>query len=195
MITFKQFLNENESTVITLEDMLDACKPFIDQSRGAFLYRGIQRPEGKFKMETPEEYEYAYLMDVRKDRRPLDTDIDSHRTVDEFLKVQYGIAGRSQTLFVTGDDHVADGYGDVYLILPRGQFKFLWSPDIGDLAGINIPRGEELIDVVERSEFRTDDFHDAIQSGHEIMLDCKDYYAIKDSHSMRRMIKILIAEM
>ncbi|WP_300760234.1 hypothetical protein [Janthinobacterium sp.] len=195
MHSFKQFLSENAAQRITLEQMLDECKPFIDQSHGAFLYRGIQRPEGKFKMETPEDYEYAYRMTVRKDRRPLDTDIEDHRAVDEFLKLQYGIAGRSQTVFVTGDDYVAEGYGEVFLILPRGEFKFLWSPDIGDLAGINIPRGEEMIDVVERSEFRTDDLHEAIQSGHEIMLDCKDYYAIKDSHSMRRMIKILIAEM
>lgn len=195
MITFKQFLNENESTVITLEEMLSECKPFIQQADGQFIYRGMKSPTGEITISTPVGDRAAYRMEVRKDRRPLDTDIETHNFADEWMKREFGIAGRSQALFVTGDANSAKGYGDPYIILPRGDFKFIWSQHVADMADLHFPRGAEKEDIISKAGYQTTDLAKAISSYNEIMINCVDFYAIPNGFTTRQILKDAFHEM
>ncbi len=42
MITFKQFLKEDET--ITLSQVISECKPFLKAAQGEFILRGIKNP-------------------------------------------------------------------------------------------------------------------------------------------------------
>lgn len=193
MITFKQFLKEDAG--ITLEKMLNECKPYIQQAGGQFIYRGIKSPTGEITVSTPAGDRTAYRMEVRKDRRPLDTDIDTHNFADEWMKREFGIAGRSQALFVTGDANSAKGYGEPYIILPRGDFKFIWSQHVADMADLHFPRGEEKEDIISKAGYQTTDLSMAINSYNEIMIDCVDFYAFPNMFTTRQMLKDAFHEM
>lgn len=197
MYSFKKFLMED--TIKYLEDILEECAPFIRESRGRFIYRGIFKPRGEIQIRTPEGRISAYRMDVRQDRRPADSDLVVHQSADSFMKREFNIAGRSQTVFVSGSEQMASGYGKPFIILPRGDFKFLWSPIAGDMA-VKFEVDEEytiseIEDKLRDMKYQTTDLPKAIASTHEIMIECKDYYAIPDSAGVRDMIKILISEM
>ncbi|WP_300760236.1 hypothetical protein [Janthinobacterium sp.] len=193
MITFKQFLKEDEG--ITLEEMLHECMPYIQQSGDQFIYRGLKSPTGEMTLTIPNGERKIYRMEVRKDRRPLDTDIETHNFVDGWMKQEFGIAGRSQALFVTGDANSAKGYGDPYIILPRGDFKFIWSPSVPDMADLHFPRDSDKVEVISKKGYQTTDLSGAINSYNEIMIDCHDFYAIPNGHIIRQILKDAFHEM
>lgn len=181
MYSFKQFLTENAGVDKTLEEIISECQPYIQQSKGEFIFRGIKHPFGEFQIIGTDIT--AYKMDVRMDRHPRDSDQFTHDESDKFLRDKFGIAGRSQALFVTASPSVAEGYGPVYVILPRGEFRFVWSPKIGDLYGIEFDSREDAEQAMTDFEYQTTDLHDAIESRNEIMIACRDYYAIPYNRS------------
>lgn len=70
---------------------------------------------------------------VRTDRRPTDTNLELHNDLNKEFVKKFGYPVRSASIFCSGDQGVAESYGDSYFIFPIGNFKFVWSPDISDL--------------------------------------------------------------
>lgn len=71
---------------------------------------------------------------VRSDRRPKDTDEFVHEIFDELFNKNFGFRARSNAIFCTGRESTAKSYGsNVYIIFPKGQYKFVYNPKIIDL--------------------------------------------------------------
>jgi len=146
------------------------CKSFLAQRGEGLLYRGVQKGLGKniktFSKKVP-----------RTDRKPKNTLRSTHQELDDWFNDNFGFRARSAAVFVTGDLRDARSYGAAYAIFPIGDFEFLWSPNIGDLF-IALGNPENMESTLKNAEYKKTDLADAIESGHEIMLSCKEYYAL-----------------
>lgn len=198
MITFKQFLQEDEELPDAREFLHRECKPFIQQSHGAGVFlRGVDTrnpPEllGEFRLPSGKTIR-LHKMKVRKDRKPMDTSTFMHTVTDEWMQEKFGISGRSGSAFVIGDKEYtaykdAKSYGDVYAVIPRGDFKFIWSPAVRDLfdqyqykglkdkiTGLHRDEKIQMIrDELDNLQYTDTDLPGAIKSGREVMLECDE---------------------
>jgi len=101
------------------------CKPFLSQVKSQNLpglFRGIRHAS-----------ELIGQHKVRTDRRPLDSSVDDSEAIDDAFERKFGWRPRSQALMCSGRPGQAGGYGDLFLVLPIGKFKFIWSRTIADL--------------------------------------------------------------
>lgn len=118
---------DQQQEVAELISLIKQSKVFFDQ-RGddefAWLYRGIKRSEVPTGL--------AGVASPRPDRRPTDTATALHDRLDNKLYQEFGIKYRSASLFVTGDETLADDYGRVCLIFPLGEFKYVYSKTTRD---------------------------------------------------------------
>ena len=129
---------------------------------------------------------------VRLDNRnPLSSAQIKHERYNNYFEEMYGEPFRN-ALFASGSVDQAYNYGDVHVVFPIGEFSWLWSPVVGDMAldihwpslnphGFsNVPPSQELVDdVLSRSQYQIDsDLKGAIKSENEIMIRCDEYYAI-----------------
>ncbi|WP_300760231.1 hypothetical protein [Janthinobacterium sp.] len=182
MYSFKQFLNENTGEVKTIKEVIAECQPFLTASKNRLVFRGMKNPTGAFTLSTPSGDIPGYRMDVRTDRRPLDSNKLTHDAVDDYMEDKFGWRGRSAGLFVTTITNHASAYGDVYMILPRGDFKFIWSPKVSDLITKQMNVTSDIEKELRKFKYQSTDLTAALNSGHEIMISCKDYYAIPYTH-------------
>jgi len=157
------------------------CQPFLDAIKHKPLikfplYRGINKAMG----------EYFIKSNVRLDnRKPMDISPEMHNKINEYFIKEYGDPFRN-AIFCTGNQHNAQQYGDPYYIFPIGDFKFIWSFKIHDLypqlkREINnqeVFSDKELINFLDFANYQPDRLTAAADSGHEIMIRCKEYYAI-----------------
>ena len=159
------------------------CQPFIQQAQGGVIFRGLSDNEPFIK-------KTARL----DDRRPKDTGQERHNEFNKYFLKHFGENFRNG-VFVSGDSKIAEYYGNIYSIFPIGEFKFIWSPTVIDLAtqfngkSTNIFKNiiqsflytDEYINshFLEKADYRTTDLAQAIKSGHEIMLFAKEYYGLK----------------
>lgn len=111
-----------------LHGILKDCQPFIKEmmkdGEQNFLYsgRGIKMDlwfEGK----------------IRSDRVPKDTNPELHSDLNDFFQKKFGYPVRSSSMFTTVNKHMAQNYGNgnAYIIFPKGNYKYVWSPEIRDL--------------------------------------------------------------
>ncbi len=152
------------------------CSKWIKESKGIPAYRGMinKGQWGKFK--------------VRQDRKPKDTPKRHHDMIDADFKKKFKWEPRKQGLFVTGNDDTADVYGYLYLIWPIGNFKILWSPEVQDLFTLTSAapgHDEDKFVHLEWPEYfksyRNNNLAAALNSGNEIMVKCKSYYALQQT--------------
>lgn len=162
------------------------CKPFLQRignKIGTYkLYRGLGFDSDNNNI-------------LRKkvrlhDRRPMSTAQIKHERYNEFFEVMFGEPFRN-SLFVSGNEDMAKFYGEPYVIFPIGDFDWVWSTAIEDIAmditwanvgaWVNIPPGQKEVDEKLGSLNYTinSNFLGAIESGNEIMIRCKEYYATK----------------
>lgn len=205
MITFKQFLNEDE----TLEDLgsfvKEHCAQFLSKSNHAgLLFRGIKDHPvtGKFKCSLPNEngpvalrthYLNYSIIKVRKNRLPKDTSLDVHYALDNWFEREHDIRARSETIFCVPETakNRTKNYGKTAIVFPMGSFKFIWSPEVRDLfdevgsgRALKTEDGTEFdLDKVDafmnKFDYRTTGLDSAIkQRNIEIMIDCDQYLAI-----------------
>lgn len=183
-MNFKQFLlNESSidepSELYELKSILDRdCSKFMKEIGEdwdeAFLIRGMKSPSDSSGM---------VKLQVRKDRRPLNTPIKVHDLFNRMFQKEYKVEKiRSQLLFTTGKKTEASEYGDLYIIFPIGDYTYWWSPDVQDLylGAQNAETLSEWKDYFESiiSSYRNNHLKDAIESSNEIMLLCDEYYAV-----------------
>ncbi len=162
------------------------CKPFLQRignKIGSYkLYRGMGFAENKDTI-------------VRKsvrlgDRRPMSTAQSKHDRYNKFFVTMFGEPFRN-ALFVSGDEDMAKYYGEPYVIFPIGDFDWVWSTAINDIAmdirwpdvngWVNMPPDQITVDEKLGSLNYTinSNFIGAIKSGNEIMIRGKEYYATK----------------
>ena len=71
---------------------------------------------------------------VRKDRYPRDTKIHLSTLMDNYFQKEFGFKARSESVFCyKGKGSSAAIYGELYYILPVGNFDVLYNPNIKDL--------------------------------------------------------------
>jgi len=192
MITFKQFLSEQEALSFAVLIRRD-CKQFLEESEyGGFILRGVK---GLSDIESHtaldaegNEMEYG-IKTVRQDRKPLDFTLLRSEILDEWFNDKFGIRARSQCMFAGGNRITTaelKHYGTPCVVFPIGAFKYVWSPEVGDLYGkMNIPWGdktseqwtEEARAWLDKQHYQTDGLAQAVKTNNEIMIKCDRYYA------------------
>jgi hypothetical protein len=140
----------------------------------------------------------TFTRHVQTERQPLDTPETVHKVMDEIFYKKFKVKARSQSIFCTGSEGIASAYGNPFLIFPIGKFTFLWSPQtkdmydrirrMGDEVNVRLDRGarpseedlEKAINFMEQvaNGYIKRDLQKAIASGHEIMVQCREYFAV-----------------
>jgi len=164
------------------------CAQFFKQNGYGYkslpLYRGLNKSIQTYRIIEP-----------RKNRIPKNTKLQLHNALDKLLYKKFGWKPRSEGVFCTGSEFKARFYGYVYIMLPIGDFKFVWSPKIDDLFnqlslnGITDFNTDEIIkkdylpDLKKIADTYTDkDLVSAILSGNEISIKCNKYYLINTDY-------------
>jgi len=158
------------------------CQPFLGKIGGKMgeytLHRGMAHSR------TPLVKKQVRL----DDRNALSTSAVKHERYNNYFEDEFGVPFRN-ALFASGNKDQAAFYGDVFTVFPIGEFDWLWSPNIEDLAlditwprvgGFdNVPPSQEHVDSeLSRAGYdMNSNIKGAIESGNEIMIRCKEYYA------------------
>lgn len=184
-----QYYNPIERTEIDVawNKIQKECKPFLRDIKNAdsFLYRGMMHGKGTF-----------FKKKVRKNRVPTTTTKSLHEAYDRYFNEKFGWKARSNGLFVTGSTNDAGSYGRTYMIFPIGNYKFVWSEDVGDLfiyGHDNNLRSNKHMDfkntppeeyyqtvknVMDKASYTDKNIVSAINSENEIMINSDTYYAL-----------------
>lgn len=134
MITFKQFISEDEKEVYGFdrfkhiaEWLHTDCAKFLSESGGHPLYRGMKifsdegAPLDALRISHPENR-------IPKDSGELFNDI-----FNRAMEKKFGIADiRRKTVFASGSVNQAKLYGQIFYFFPIGDFKFTYAPDVED---------------------------------------------------------------
>lgn len=200
MITFKQFIDEEIMPTMPLAQFVKLrCSAYlkIPGATSGLLFRGLG-PLGTSTEETINDIDIRWkIVTARKGRPAGDTPQEFSDAADRYFQEVFGWKARGDATFVSGDKHQADDYGDVYIVIPMGETKFVWSPKVRDLYtqifmrkfGQYGPRDhksveehEKFISEIRKSNYTEKDLEAAIRSKHEIALKCNHYVAIAISN-------------
>ena len=175
---FKRYLEEDSTFFDVMnskfEDVWEGSSEFIKEyfPKKLFLYRGMSSKPDISKIS------------VRKERIPSSTPKEVNDYINKYFKSK-GFASRDESIFVSGNKDLAGGYGAIYIIIPIGNFDFVWSKEIDDFyERLPYIKNDELTDKqrldieLMLDTYINKDFGAAIKSGHEIWIDCKEYWAI-----------------
>jgi hypothetical protein len=131
--------SKNLETVSDLVKLIKAkCQPYLASNLGSlvngdFFARASRDASRDFDVN---EAKFGVLQ-VRKDRKPLDTPKTLHDAFDEFFNSQFGIKFRSQSAFATKSleytDYMLESYGEPLVFIPIGEYTVCYSPVISDL--------------------------------------------------------------
>lgn len=194
---FKEFLAER-TIDISLKQLLERdCKPFLDQAGDNLLWRGSKTLQDKHQEFTTVDGFGVYKVPRREQRKPRNTTPISSDAMDDFFEKKFGWRPRSEAVFCQGDPKGTSFYGTTFCIFPIGEFEFVWSPEYEDLFGAlsvsytrirddmtpeeQAVRKAQLVHSLEEGEYRDDDLRNAMAASGgqtEIMIGCKEYYAI-----------------
>jgi hypothetical protein len=169
-----------------MERLSKDCKPFLNLIGSEVtkykLYRGMP-----FMKKADSMTKKQIRLD---DRKPMSSAQVKHDRYNHFFQEEFGAPFRN-ALFATGSFRMAQYYGAPFMVFPIGKFEWLWSPDVNDMAldirwpavggQINVPPSQEVVDdKLPAYAYRHNyDLPKAIKSGNEIMIRCKEYYAVK----------------
>ena len=174
------FINEEINVVQYLPYIKKKCSMAIKTmiSSKSFMLRGLDESKELVRKK------------VRQDRRPKDSWAEYSEFLDKELKEKFGWKPRSEGLFVTSKYMTASSYGNVYIIFPIGNFKYVWNKEVEDNlkllgsrwadgpkpnAGLVEPRIEKAI---MNNDFIDNNINAALRKGHEIMIKCDEYFGI-----------------
>lgn len=144
MLTFIQFLNEQENPT-QLKDFLESnCQEFLSQSdvmnNGNFLVRSVNNTPSnysKVNLEANDLQLKAGILTVRKDRKPLSFSEEMQKALDDYFDSRFNVRPRSNGLFCQSSVNNSDPpatYGlRSFIVFPIGEFKVIWSSKVRDL--------------------------------------------------------------
>lgn len=125
-----QILQWGENNRDALQEFIQQhCGPWLDQSQGRPAYRGVSRG-----VAFP-----AFVREVRQNRRPRDSSPDKDAWYEFMLNTAGSGVTRRNALFVTGRWQYAEVYGQVYRVLPMGEFSYAWLPGVSDWGSLTNP--------------------------------------------------------
>lgn len=153
------------------------------------FYRGVSS-------ENP--IDKPYLKTPRKDRRPKNSPNNFHLFADKWFKEKFGIAYRSQGLFVTSKILTASSYAEskdhIVRVIPTSPYSYCWSPKLSDLLFLAKDMANssevEIHACLEKMQYCEEGLDLAHQSGHEVMIFCNEYISIPAGLSESSKIKI-----
>jgi hypothetical protein len=97
------------------------CKPFLKEFGKKPLFRGTEK-----KIKTIME------LKPRTDRKPRDMHISVQTELNNMYKKKFGVALRSEAVFIAPKQTTALMYGNKHFFFPRGKFDYYWNPDVPD---------------------------------------------------------------
>jgi hypothetical protein len=166
--------------------LLRDCVPFFSQVTHTLpMFRG--QNDGMTRINPS-----LFKANTIANRQPLDTDKFDSSVADAWFENKTGIAYRSDHVaFCSGRRSSASTYGNMYIMVPIGDFTFCWSPLVPDLTD-TMPRAnvlprtpenenarfEQIIERLDDAEYTTQNLTAAINSRHEIMIHCNSYYLL-----------------
>ena len=151
------------------------CKPFL---------KDIKNAAGTLFRDDRKNYKLpAWKKITRLNRRPLDTSVSIHNTIDDWFLKKFGWRARSNVLFCWPLPFKSTLLSNRWLVFPAGDYKYIWSKQVDDLWGsfVHATYGKEL-------EYFEDNFADtytdknikmSIKYENEIMVNCKYSYLVK----------------
>jgi hypothetical protein len=204
MKSFKQFISEENTNELDRLQLVDTLNQINEDCQ---QYLRKMAVDGKFHalyVSLQSEKWPTHEIQVRKNKAPVPTPKKILDSFDRVMGEMYGREFRSDSFIATGSPSVAAKSGVKHMIFPIGKFDYLWSPKIRDLIhGMgheeDITNGEGLYfdihdaedekaedkvvkEFLEKKEFVFNkDIKQAANKGHDVMLDCKYYYAVPTS--------------
>jgi hypothetical protein len=134
---FKEFLAEREfnSLPVVLQKIKTNCVPFLNQSRGELMYRGMARRQviGTEHLEINQGV--ARYTVHPQNRPPLHSGKHPYFNFvfNAGCELAFGVENlRRQSVFATGAPSQAMQYGDIYLCFPAGDISFISSSRVYD---------------------------------------------------------------
>ena len=199
-----------------LVQIAQRCQPYIKEVGWDYvfkLYRGVMSDVGEFIQKN-----------VRlEDRKPKAMDPFLYDQINNYFTEHFGAPFRNAML-TTGDSHHTIRFGEVYVVFPRGNFKYLWGEEVDDLnfaysdfmssdivdknveGNVWSSNNTDLISdlfmehYIKKVKWHTTDLKKAIEEEVEIMIRCKQYYGInvrahqKHFPAMRQIMKLALNE-
>jgi len=152
------------------------CQPYLQQIGNNVnmfrMYRGLMGVDksfitGRVRLEG---------------RAPANTGKQLHNYMNKYFMKTFGEEFRS-AMFVSPDPDFADSYGELFLVFPKGEFSYCWSPKVKDIFDFQ----DDLEDGIDEGTFdqkmdalnyQTDGLTDALKQYKEIMVRVPAYYGL-----------------
>lgn len=168
------YMNENNT--------LDEIRNILKTKCKKFLREFLPEFNGVYYMWSGRNISGYYdVRQVRKNRKPMSTPVKVQDRVDDMFEDEFGYRPRSNSIFVTGYRKEASTYGNVNMIFPLYDYKYLWNPKIKDFfISVNYDQMQEneLRRLIK--SYRDDNLKEALSSKVEIMLTCKEYLVVSE---------------
>lgn len=159
------------------------CKPWLSEMSKP-IYRGHEYGDN-FGSAVP-----------RTNRRPMNTDEDTHKRFDMLAQKLYGWKPRSEGLFCTTQSDTAISYGRSYMIFPVGHYKYLYSDEIYDFFINGRPK---IFPDGLHSTYATDQLSNMKKyykdkglnntETDEVMIKCDKYYYVRSTFILDDILK------
>jgi len=155
------------------------CQPYLQAIGGQVdqyeMYRGMRHVHDAFSKRK-----------VRLDQRyPKDSSHELHDYMNDHFYDTFGAEFRN-AVFCTGSLSQVKEYGPEFAVFPIGNFEFLWSPKVEDMfkewedfeIEENSDDPRQFIKTRIAGKYTNKNIKKAIDSKHEIMIRCNEYYAV-----------------
>lgn len=138
----KSFFNDANAKKIVLargkqvaQFIKKECNPWYKESnKGLYkFYRGFLKGAN----------EVAFTKKTRTNREPKDSGKQEHEAFNALIRLGGGKANRSNAVFASSDQYVAEEYGQVFVVIPVGDYDYTWHTYYDDWTGM-VPWGEIL---------------------------------------------------
>lgn len=121
----RMWLEENVPTIRRF--IQDNCGAWLQKSGGRIAYRGSETVLKENGVQYP-----AFVRKTRMDRIPRDSSRAMHKLLNYWISLAGGKANRTNSLFLTGDPGQARDYGELFVVLPIGDFHYTWNTQMED---------------------------------------------------------------
>ena len=122
------------------------CEPWLNTVGNAVFYRGTKTLGKQID-------DYAYITDVREDRKPRDSSLAATEVFNDAIQKAGGVANRNNSVFITSEYDVAHSYVNntkyVFVVLPIGEFNYTWSDELQDWFADAIQKAK-ILNYVDR---------------------------------------------
>ena len=175
------------------------CRPYLQQNKSPIFRTPIFRGLGMLKVSDSIIIKKQVRLDYRQTK---DMNVSIHIAMNDWMTKKFGEPFRNG-LFVSGSRNVVNMYGRTYIIFPIGNFTFLYHDKFSDIYSTyssfhwtyqddigNTPDKKTMtkfskkfvkhIASVNNGNWKQDTIEQASMSKNEIMIRCKEYYAVRN---------------